>query len=107
MDITTLGLWPIIAFFIPILVSLVKQAGFSTQVNATIALVVYVVAGVAYVVVTAGPDGFTADSVIGAVTVATLVGTAAYNLFWSNLGKSTSDSTNLEESLTQATSFIR
>lgn len=106
-DITSLGIWPIIAFFVPVLVSLVKQARFSTQVNAFIALVVYIVAGIAYVVVTAGPEGFTVDSIIASVTVATVVGTAAYNLFWSNLGVSEEGDTSVEERLMTATSLLK
>jgi hypothetical protein len=106
-DVTQLGIWPIIAFFIPLLVSLVKQAGFTRQVNSIIALVVYVVAGIAYVVVTAGPEGWTPDAIIASVTVATLVGTAAYNMFWSNLGTATEDDTSLESRLMTATSFIK
>jgi hypothetical protein len=106
-DVTQLGLWPIIAFFIPLLVSLVKQAGFTKQVNATIALVVYVVAGIAYVVITAGPEGYTVDAIIASITTATIVGTAAYNLFWSNLGVSEDGDTSLEARLMMTTSFIK
>jgi len=106
-DVTSLGLWPVIAFFIPVLVSLVKQAGFSQQMNAIIALIVYIVTGVVYVVITAGPAGFTAESIIASVTVATLVGTASYNLFWSNLGVHAEGDASLDDKITLATSFVR
>lgn len=106
-DVTQLGLWPVIAFFIPLIVSIVKQAGFTKQVNATIALLIYVVTGIVYVVVTAGPEGYTVDSIIASITTATLVGTAAYNLFWSNLGVSQDGDLSLENRLTMATSFIK
>jgi hypothetical protein len=106
-DVTQIGIWPIIAFCLPLLVSLVKQARLSTQANSVIALLVYIASGIAYVIVTAGPDGFTVEEIISSVTVATVVGTAAYNLFWSNLGKESDDSVGVEERLTIATSFLR
>jgi hypothetical protein len=106
-DITSLGIWPIIAFFVPLLASLIKQSGWPTQVNAIVALVVYLVAGFAYVLVTAGPDGFTVDEVVASMTIATVVGTAAYNLFWSNLGVSQPGNDSIEERLMNATSFVK
>lgn len=106
IDPTTLGVWPVIAFFIPLLVSLVKQAGWTTQMNAAVAFLVYLVAGAAYVIVTAGPAGFTLESIVAAMTVATVVGTAAYNLFWSNLGVRHEGDPSLEERLTAATSIV-
>lgn len=105
MDVTQLGIWPLVSFFIPLLVAVVKQYGFSAQVNSVIALLVYVIAGMLHVVITVSPQGWTVDNLIASVATAVVVGTAAYNLFWTNLGVSRPGVPSLEDRLTLATSF--
>lgn len=81
----------IFSTLVPVLVALVKQAGLPHAVNALIALLVYVVVGAAAVLVS-GVE-FSLDNIVPAVTVLTVVGTAAYNIFWNQLGRSDDGST--------------
>jgi hypothetical protein len=88
MDPLTNPAFLLFAFFSPLLISLLKQAGLSPQVNALIAQVAYIVIGVAAVVVSGTP-----------------ITSAAYNLVWSNLGVATAGQASLEERLVVATSL--
>ena len=89
----------------PLLISLIKQSGLSTQVNALIALACYVVVGVGAVLVSG--EALTLENASALITIATVVGTAAYNLIWNNLGVTDSQDQSLEDRLTAATSFIK
>lgn len=84
MGITVEQLQGTVAIFIPLLVSILKRDGFSNTVNATIALVVYVVVGVLSVLVSG--QSFTIDNIAPAVTIFVAGGTLAYQLFWKNWG---------------------
>lgn len=68
----------------PLLIAVIKQEGFSAQVNSVIALACYVIVGILGALLSSGP--FTLDNVVGLITIATLVGSAAYSLFWSQIG---------------------
>jgi ABC-type uncharacterized transport system permease subunit len=87
------------------IIALVKQSGLPTQVNAIIAVIGYIVVGVAGAFM-AGEE-LTAENLVMFVTVATVVGTAAYNLLWSNLGKQTPDDLSVDNRLNEATSIIK
>src|SRR3954471_23792813 len=95
----------LLAAVLPMLIAFVKQAGLGTQVNALIALVIYVVVGVLGALLTGGAP--TLETLIPWITTVTVIGTVAYNLFWSNLGKSSSDEPSVEQKLVDATSFIK
>lgn len=80
----------------PLLIALIKQSGFSTRTNALIALAVYVLVGIGGALLAGEPP--TIENAVSFITVATVVGTVAYQLFWRNMG---------ERELVEATSFIK
>ncbi len=87
----------IIAFFAPLVVSLVKQEGWPSSVNGFIAIAAYAIFGV-LAVVTSG-QSFDLNNIVPSVGIFVAVGTAAYQAYWSN--------TTLESSLTAATSLVK
>jgi len=105
MDPLTNPAFLVFAFFAPLVISLIKQAGFSTQVNALIAQISYIVIGIAAVLVSGEP--ITLENAVQLSLVATVVGGAAYNLVWSNLGVTEPGKASLEERLTVATSVVK
>lgn len=96
MDPTQNAAFILFATLAPLLIALLKQSGFDTKWNALIALGGYVIVGIAGAVV-AGQE-LTVENAVMFVTVATLVGTAAYNLFWKHWG---------DDQITAATSLIK
>src|SRR5512135_608799 len=82
MDTTQLE--GIVAFFVPLLVAVLKKANYSATVNALIAIVVYVVAGVAAVFVSG--QAIDINNILPTVALFTATGTIAYQLFWKNWG---------------------
>jgi len=74
----------LIAFFVPLVVSLLKQTGWPQVANAIVAVVVYVVFGLLAVLVQG--QTFDVNNIVPAVTIFTTVGTAAYVAFWRNWG---------------------
>jgi len=89
------------SFFSPLLISLLKQAGFSVQVNALIAQVTYIAIGIAAVLVSG--EALTMENAVQLSLIATVVGGAAYNLIWSNIGGEVS----IDDRLTRATSIVK
>lgn len=92
-------------FFTPPLVALVKQAGFSPQLNALIAQLVYVVVGGAAAIWSGLP--LNVENAVPLIATASVVGTAAYTVVWNNLGKTTDASPSIDERITAATSVVR
>jgi hypothetical protein len=80
---TTDQLTLFVSLFIPIVVSFIKREHFPNAWNAIIALVVYVVAGIAAVIVSGQP--FLLTNIVPSVSLFVIGGTAAYQLFWKNL----------------------
>lgn len=106
MDPTTNAAFMIFAAISPLLISFIKQKGFSSQVNALIALICYAVVGVVGAIL--GGEALTIENAVPLITFAGVIGTAAYNLFWRNLGTGPDgQSPSLEQQLTTATSFIK
>jgi heme A synthase len=106
MDVSINPAFVIFAAISPLIIALVKQQKFSTQVNALIAFACYIVFGVLGAL-TSGLS-FTLDNVVAFITVGTLVGTAVYNVVYSNLmtgSDGTADS--LDTRLTAATSLLK
>jgi len=91
----------IFASISPLLIAFIKQSGWSAQINALVAFACYVVVGIAGVLVS-GED-LTIENAVQLIAVATVVGSAAYGLIWSNIGGETS----LDERLTESTSFVK
>lgn len=89
----------------PLLIAFVKQSGFSQQQNALIALACYIGIGIAGALSSGTP--VTIENATVLISVAVVLGSAAYNLVWSNLGKSTPTSLSFDAVLTAATSFVK
>jgi hypothetical protein len=87
----------IVAVFAPLLVSLVKQAGWSSTINGFIAVICYFVLGGLAVVVSG--QALTIDNFAPLATIFTTVGTAAYYAYWQHTG--------LETALTTSTSIVK
>ena len=102
IDTQTNPAFVIFSLVAPMLIAVVKQQGFSTQVNAMIAFAGYIVVGIAGALVV-GP--FTFENAVAFVTTATVIGTAAYKLIWSNLGKGVATDLSVEEKLRNVTSL--
>lgn len=106
MDYNTNAAFIIFASLAPLLIAFIKQSGFTPQVNALIALACYIVVGVAGVLVSG--EALTVENAVNLIAIATVVGSAAYKLIWSNIGTgATGDNPSLDERLTAATSFVK
>lgn len=87
----------IVAMFAPLIVSIVKQAGWPATVNGFIAVACYLVFGAIAVVVSG--QALTIDNFVPLAAIFTTVGTAAYYAFWQHTG--------LETALTTSTSIVK
>ena len=105
MDALTNPAYLVFAAIAPMLIALVKQSGLPIQANAIIAVIGYIVVGVAGAFMSG--EELTPENLVSFITVATVVGTAAYNLLWSNLGVKTESDTSVEARLNDATSVIK
>lgn len=105
MDVSTNTAFVIFSAVAPLLIAFVKQSGFSRQVNALIALACYIVVGIAGVLVSG--ESLTIENAVNLIAIATVVGSAAYALIWSNIGASEDGDVSLDEKLTEATSFVK
>ena len=105
MDPLTNPAYLVFAAIAPMLIALVKQTGLPVQANAVIAVIGYIVVGVAGAFF-AGEE-LTAENLVSFIAVATVVGTAAYNLLWSNLGKQVPEDLSVDNRLNEATSIIK
>jgi hypothetical protein len=102
MDPLTNPAFLIFSALAPMLIALVKQSGLPKQANALIAFAAYIVVGIAGAFMSG--EEFTAENAVVFITVATTVGTVAYNLVWQNLG---SEDDPLEPRLNDVTSIIK
>lgn len=91
----------ILATILPVLISVIQQAHFSSQVNAIIAVVVYIVVGVLGAILTGVTP--TLENIIPFVTTVGVVGTVAYNLFWDNLGRTSETAPSVADRIQSAT----
>lgn len=89
----------------PILIAFVKQQGWSQQMNALVAFACYIVVGVAGVIMSGLP--LTIENAVNLVTLATVIGSAAYRLIWDNLFVTYDGAPSLDDRLTEATSIVR
>lgn len=105
MDVSTNPAFVIFASLSPLLIAFVKQSGFSTQVNAMLAFACYVIVGLLGMVLSG--ESLTWENAVNLIAVATVVGSAAYRLIWSQLGKSTDADPGFDAVLTEATSLKR
>ena len=105
MDVTLNPAFIIFAAIAPLLISFIKQKGWSTQINAIIAFACYVVVGVAGVVFSG--EELSWQNAVNLVAVTTVVGSAAYGLIWSKLGGDEEGNGSIEDRITTATSFAK
>lgn len=106
MDIQLNLAFVIFAALSPGLIALVKQSAFSPQINALIALLCYFVVGIVGAAVSGLP--LTLEGAPALISMATLIGSAVYNLVWSKIG--TGDAGNLpslDNRITAATSIAK
>ena len=82
-----------------------KQAGFTKQQNALVALGCYIAFGVIGVIFS-GIE-MTAQNLVPIIIVMTLTGRAAYSMFWSLIGGDAEGNGSIDDRLTQATSVIK
>ena len=87
----------LLGLFMPPIVAIIKQSGFSQQINSAVALVVYLVATILWLWVRGEPISF-ASYTANAATL-TVVGLTAYKMFWSGLG--------IDPVITEKTSVVR
>lgn len=80
--ITTTNLELLLGLLLPVIVSVIKQEHFANAINAIIALVVYIIFGLAAVLATG--QTFDMNNVVPTVTLFVTEGTVAYQLFWKN-----------------------
>lgn len=100
MDPTTNPIYLIFAGLVPVLIMLVKQAKFPNNVNALIAFAVYIAVGIVAAISTAGTP--TLETIVPFIAVVTVVGSAAYQLFWSQLQVG---GTSIDNAVTAGTSI--
>jgi hypothetical protein len=93
------------ASIMPIFIALVKQAGLPKSANALLALAVYVVVGGAAVLFSG--EEFSLDNLVPAITTLTVVGSAAYGIFWNQIGAGDGTQPSLDTRITTATSIKR
>ena len=105
MDPLTNPAFVIFATISPLLIAFVKQSGFTPQVNALIALACYAVVGAVGILLSG--ETLTLENAVALIAVATVVGTAAYNLIWKNIGVKDDTTPSLDALLTAKTSFIK
>jgi len=105
MDPLTDPAYLLFASVMPIFVALFKQSGLPSSANAIVALVVYIVVGAAAVILSGEP--VTADNLIPAITTMTVVGSAAYGIFWNQIGAADGEGESFDSRLTEATSVKR
>ena len=94
----------LVALLMPVLVSLVKQSGFTPRQNALIALAVY--AGFAFVGAFMSGIPIDYQHMTPLLVVAILVGRGAYSMFWSQVGGGP-DAKSIDERITVATSLVK
>ena len=109
-DVATNPAFIIFVAVSPLLIALVKQQGFSRQVNAMIAFACYVIIGIAGALFSG--TALTMENAVGLVAIATVVGSAAYTLLWSNIGVNTvtpvvPQPLSIDQTITNATSIVK
>lgn len=105
MDPLTNPIVVLLASVFPLVIAVVKQSNWSPQINALIALIGYIVAGVIGTYLAGVP--LTTENAAQYITSVTVIGTVAYNLIWTNLGKATPTSPSIEKRITKATTFAK
>ena len=97
---------PVVILFaavLPLLISFLKQTGFTSSQNAMIAFACYVAVGVVGSIAASGVP--TWESIVEWIASVTVIGRVAYGMVWSKLGGSGEES--LDARLTAATSIFR
>ena len=103
MDPTTNAAFLAFAALTPVIIALLKQSGLSTTYNALIAFAIYIVVGVAGAL--SQGEALSVENAVPFITASVVVGTAAYNLFWSRIGADEKGDGSLDDRITNATSL--
>lgn len=103
-DPTTNAAFLIFSAVSPLLIAFVKQSGWSSQTNALIAFACYILVGIGAALVSGIPLNL--ENAVQLVTLATVVGSAAYKLLWDNIGTANGGA-SLDDRLTSGTSVVR
>ena len=82
MDQNTVEL--LLGAILPLLIAVIKRVNAPQEVNAAIAVVIYIIAGVLAVVVSGQPIDI--NNLVPTIALFTASGTVAYQLFWKNWG---------------------
>ncbi len=94
----------VFAAFMPLLISFVKQAGWTRSANSIVALVVYIAVGVLGVALSG--QAITLDNIVPLATTLAVVGSVAYGIFWNQLGVS-DEGESIDTRLTVFTSIVK
>lgn len=99
--------WVYIAFLFlsPPLIALIKQAGFTSSVNAIIAQLAYIVIGIAAAIWSGIPVNV--ENALPLIATATVVGRAAYSMIWSQIGGDGEGNGSVDDSITATTSIVK
>lgn len=96
----------LLASVFPLIIAVVKQSAWSPQVNALIALIGYIVAGIIGTQLAGVP--LTLENATAAIASVTVIGTVAYKLIWSNLGTGpTGTAPSIEQKIETSTSLAK
>lgn len=87
----------LIGAILPLIVAIAKQVGWPKEVNSVVALVVYIVAVVLYMLNHQIP--FTVDAISQNAAVIFAIGFVAYKMFWDALG--------IDQKVTETTSVVK
>jgi hypothetical protein len=104
-DPTTSAAYVVLSFFMPVVIMLVKQAGFPHSWNSLIALGIYIATGIGAALLS--DIDLTIENIAPLAAVATVVGSAGYSLFWGALGAGDGSAMSLDQRVTSFTSFIK
>jgi small basic protein len=94
----------LVALLMPIIVSLVKQSGFSSRANALLAIAVYAAFAVVGALVSNIPLDY--QHLTPLIIIAALVGRAAYSMFWSQVGGG-DNAASIDQKITDKTSIVK
>lgn len=94
----------VFAAFMPVLISFVKQAGWSKSANSIVALVVYI--GVGILGVALSGQEINLDNIVPLATTLAVVGSVAYGIFWNQIGAG-GENESIDTRITTATSVVK
>ena len=95
----------IAALILPVVIALVKQAGFTSQINSLIALACYAVFAVVGILVSGIELKY--ENLVPLTIAAALAGRLAYGMVWSKIGADADGNGSIDERITLKTSLVK